>query len=30
MAALNIDYSTDERKENIILNENDIPGAGNL
>jgi hypothetical protein len=27
MVALNIDSSTDERKENIILTENDIPGA---
>jgi hypothetical protein len=27
MAALNIDPSTDERKEKIILTENDIPGA---
>jgi hypothetical protein len=27
MAALNVDSSTDERKEKIILTENDIPGA---
>jgi hypothetical protein len=27
MAALNIDSSTDERKEKIILAEKDIPGA---